>query len=150
MIDVKQALRTAYYNLLNGQLSYQAVAVPIGDEMTPFGEDVSLYVIIASQDGSDESTFQSWGSLEHINLDIVSKSGARNSKEPVDQVAGQIFALLFPDPLHKNLCGLPEQPGIQINATVFSTDRYIPLSLNSSNTVMRRILTFKQHVLQTL
>lgn len=149
MIDVKEPLRTAYFQALDGQLFYDGKPVPIGDEMAPFGDDVSLYVIIAGQSDGQENTFQSWGSFEELNLDIINKTTARNSKEPLDNVAGQILAILFPDPANKGVSGLPAQPGIQINSPVLSSNRYIPLSLNSSNSVLRRIMTFKQHILQT-
>ncbi len=150
MIDVEKKLRTAYYNALNGQLTYGGNPVPVGDEMEPFAATSSLYVILAAQSGAFDNTFSSWGSIEEFNIDIVNKTSSRNSKAPVDDVASQILAILFPDPTHKGTTGLADQPGMQINCVYLYASRYIPLSLNNSNVVMRRILTFKQKVLQTL
>lgn len=149
MIDTIEALRTAYFKALDGQLTYNGQPVPISDEITPAGDIPDLYVIIASQSTVEENTFQSWGELQSINLDIVNKTTARNSKQPCDRIAGQILSILFPDSNDKGKSGLPVQPGIQINSPRLSGSTYLSLSLNSSNTVMRRILTFKQHILQT-
>lgn len=146
MIDTKKFLRTAYFQALNGLLTWNGVNVPVSDEMAPINNTSQVYVIIAAQSGSVENTYQSWGSLESIDLDIVYKALTVGSKEPLDDVAGQILGILFPAP---GSTGLIPDAGIQINAAHLESDRYISLSLNSNSSVNRRILTFKQHVLQT-
>lgn len=146
MIDTKKLIRQAYFAALNGSLSYNGVNVPVSDDMLPAGSSATIYVILASQSMSKENTQQSWGGVEMIDLDIVYKAQTRASKEPLDDVAGQILAILFPSPGQTSLA---PGAGIQINCPRLESDRYLTLSLNSSNSVERRILTFKQHVLQT-
>lgn len=146
MIDVKQPVRKSYYDLLNGALSFGGNPVPVVDDVKQLGDASMIYVIMANQTGADASTFQTFDSEETIILDIVYKAGARASKEVVDNIAGQIFGLVLPAP---GVTGLVSGPGVQINCVKKSDDRYLPLTLNSSNSVVRRLLTFTQHVRQT-
>lgn len=148
MIDVKQPLRTAYYQLLNGNLLYNGVGVPVSDDLKKLQDTgANAYVLLSNQDGVDAGTFQSWDSDENITLDIVFKATARANKQVVDNIAGQILTLLFPTPGH---AALPRQAGVQINCVRLSADRYLTLTLGQAQTMVRRLLTLKQHVRQTL
>lgn len=146
MIDVKQPVRKAYFDLLNGPLAFGGSPVPVVDDVKKLGDSSTIYVLLSNQTGTDASTFQTFDSEETIILDIVYKAGARTSKEVVDNIAGQIFALVLPAP---GVTGLISGPGVQINCVKKSDDRYMTLALNSSNSVVRRLITFSQHVRQT-
>lgn len=144
MIDVKRPLRKAYYELLNGNLTSGGNAVPVGDDVVEDTADV--YVILAAQSGSDNSTFQSFDSIETIDLDIVYKGGAFVNKGVVDNVANQILQLVVPSP---QVNALPAQIGVQVNCVELTGDRYLDFGLNNSDSVVRRILTYTQKVRQT-
>lgn len=144
MIDVKQCVRTAFFQALTGELSYNTVAVPIVDGLKD-PSDATLYVILAGQSGAQKNTFTGWASEESIDLDIISKTDSRGAKEPLDQVAGQILAIICPA---VDRSGIVPQPGLQIINVRLDGDRELALSLNSSNTVTRRLLTFKMLVAQ--
>jgi hypothetical protein len=144
MIDVKQAVRTAFFQALDGNLQYQSVAVPIADGLKPPTE-ATLYVILGSQSGVPKNTFNGWASEESIDLDIISKTDSRGAKEPLDQVAGQILAIICPA---VDRSGIVPQAHVQIINVRLDRDQELALSLNSSNTVTRRLLTFKMYVAQ--
>lgn len=147
MIDVKQPLRTAYYQLLNGFLTFNSAPVPVSDDARKLIDSgVYPYVLLSSQSGVELNTLASFDSQEDIILDIVDKSLARTNKQNVDAVANQIVQLVCPNPAQN---GLPGQPGISINNVRLSNDNYITLALNTSNSVIRRLLTFRQYVRQT-
>jgi hypothetical protein len=143
MIDVKNPVRKAYFQLLNNNLFYGGEGVPVSDGET-LGK--KLYVILAAQSGVDNSTFQSFDSNEDIVIDIIYKASSKASRQPVDAVASQILSLVLPSPAYN---GLPGQAGIQINCVKLSDDRDLDLSENQSNAMRRRILTFSQKVRQT-
>lgn len=148
MIDVKKPLRKAYYELLNGFLLYNAVGVPVSDELKKLQDaGTNMYVLISAQSGSDAGTMRSWDSDEDLALDIVFKASARANRQVVDDIANQIFGLLMPSP---GIHALPSQAGIQINCIRLSDDRYLDMSLGNSTTMTRRRLTFRQHIRQTL
>lgn len=146
MIDVKQPVRRAYYDLLSGVLTYNGSPVPIVDDVKNINDTSTIYVLLSNQSGVDASTFQTFDSEETIVLDIVFKATMRSNKETVDNIAGQILGLVMPAP---GINGLTSGPGVQINCVKLKDDRYLTLALNNSNSVVRRLLTFSQHVRQT-
>lgn len=147
MIDVKLNVRKAFYNLLStAPLSYQGNYVPVVDEIKALSDNSDPWVIMSTQTGTDASTFQTFDSDETIILDIVHKAGARTNKAVVDNVAGQILNLVIPAPGYNGL--LPDA-SIQINCVRLMDDKYMSYALNTSNSVMRRLLTYKMRVRQT-
>lgn len=146
MIDIKQPLRKAYFDLLNAVLVYNSIPVPVVDDIKYLGDTSTLYVLMSNQDGVDDSTFQTFDSTETITLQIVFKATARANKEVIDNIAGQILGLVLPAP---GRTGLASASGVQISCVKLKDDRYLTLSLNASNSVVRRLLTFSHHVRQT-
>lgn len=146
MIDVKLPIRKAFYDLLNGQLTYGLNLAPVVDDMKNMGDAATAYVLLSNQIGVDSSTFQTFDSDESIVLDIVFKAGSRSNKAAPDAIAGQILPMVLPAP---GVNGLNPSPSIQINCVKLYDDRYMPAMMNGSNTVTRRLLTFKMHVRQT-
>ena len=147
MRDPKLSLRTAYYQLLNGALTYNAVTIPVSDDLLNLASSSALqYVILSTQSSQDTSTFSSFDTREDIIIDIVSKAQSRLSKTVVDSIASQIMNLVLPNPGQN---GLPSQANFVFQNVQKIADRYIDLQLNSSTTVVRRLLTFTQTVRQT-
>lgn len=146
MIDVKLPVRKAFYDLLMGALTYNTNLVPVVDNMKNLGDASPMYVLLSNQTGNDASTFQTFDSSETIVLDIVYKAGSRANRDAVDNVAAQILPLVLPAP---GTNGLNPSPTIQLNCVQLHADGYLNLQMNSSNTVIRRLLTFRMHCRQT-
>lgn len=146
MIDVKLPIRKAYYDLLSGALTLNSNLVPVVDDAKNLGDASMTYVLLSNQTGSPANTFQTFDSFETIVVDIVAKAVSRSNKEVADNVAAQIIPLVITAP---GMNGLVPGPEIQINCVELYDDRYLTLALNSSNSVVRRLLTFKQRVRQT-
>lgn len=147
MIDVHLPLRKAYYELLNNAVQYNSLPVPVGDELKPFAATVPVYIVLSTQTDRDQSTFQSFDSEHDINIEIVFKAQSRGNKGVLDLIASQVLNLVLPAPAQN---GLPPQTGIQILCVRKTTDTDLALALNTSNTVIRRIITFRQYIRQTL
>jgi len=147
MIDVKSLVRKAYYELLNGSLSFNGVNVPVSDDLKKLQDSgANIYVLLSNQTSSNLDTMQTWDSQETIVLDIVHKA-ARSNKQTVDNIANQIFGLILPSP---GVDSLIRQTGIHINCVNVGQDEYLTLTLGQSLTMTRRLITFRQHVRQTL
>lgn len=146
MIDVKLPIRKAFYDLLSAALTLNTNLIPVVDDAKNLGDASMTYVLLSNQAGAPANTFQTFGSMETIVLDIVAKAGARTNKEIADLVASQIIPLVITGPGSN---GLIPGPQIQINCVELSDDRYLTLAMNSSNAVVRRLLTFKMRVTQT-
>lgn len=147
MIDVKYPLRKSYYEVLNGNLLYNSVGVPVSDDLKKLQDSgLNVYVLLSTQSGSDTGTMQSFDSWENIDVDIIYKA-ARSSKQPVDMIAGQILGIILPAP---GIDGLPRQTGIHISCVQLQRDQDIPAILGQTLMITRRVLTFRQRIRQTL
>lgn len=147
MIDVSLGVRTAFFQALNGSLTFNGNPVPIGDDMKPVGSTAPMWVILASQTSVPRNTGNAWATDETIDLDIVFKTSTTTGKKSLDLVANEILGIIFPNP--PGTIGIPAQPGMQFLNLMVSANRYISLALNSSNSVERRIITIKLYVAQT-
>lgn len=145
MLEVSSLVRKAFYQALNGNLTFNSAPVPVSDDIKPVGNTSPIWVVLGSQTSSPKNTFNGWASDETIDLDIVYKTSTSSGKLQLDLIAGQILRIIWPT-ITTN--GLPAQTGVQFLNVILSANRYIQLSLNSSNTVERRILTFKLYVAQ--
>lgn len=145
MIDVKLPLRTAYYSLLNGHLVSGSNIVPVSDSVEKLADTADLYVLLTQQYGTPVLTQQSWNSEETMLIDIINR-GTRVSKNLVDNIASQIFTLLFPNPQTN---ALPAQPGIYIYCARVTDDRYLVFGQTGGKNVTRRLITVTQMVTQT-
>jgi len=146
MIDVKTKLRKSYYILINGQLTLNAVPVPVFDTVAGTGAGTGTYVLLNSGPGRMVNTHQSLGTEELMRVDIVS-TGTFVSNADLDTIAGQILALVMPTP---QTHGLPSQTGICIQNVRVTNDYYNPLRTDGAVNVGRRMITFTQTVTPTV
>lgn len=146
MIDVKMPVRKAFFQALNNNITYNATPIQVADGMRTNITPLGLYVILAGQTGTPRNTFSGWASDETIDIDILYKTADNNAKSVLDGVADQMLRLLLPSVTTN---GLPTQAGCQFLNLVLQSDRDLTLSLNPSNTLGRRLLTFKLYVAQT-
>lgn len=144
MIDVKQLLRAAYYSLLNGHLVYNGNIIPVSDSVEKLADTSDIYVLLTQQYGTPVLTQQSWNSEETMLLDIVSR-GTRVSKNVTDNIASQIFSLLFPS--HSVSSGLVPV-GINITSARVTDDRFLVFGQTGGKNVTRRLITITQLVTQ--
>jgi hypothetical protein len=136
----EKVIRQAYYNVLNGNLSYNSINVPIYDEKVESNEDV--YVLMVAQDAVDTGDFhrQSW--ISTITFDIVSKQYASVSKDIVDAVSEQIENIVKPT---ASAIGLEQQAGWQITNVRLSQVNYSEPGVDDMITIFKTI-TFTQTI----
>lgn len=147
-IDVQYPLRKAYYELLNGNLLYNNVGVPVGDDIKKLQDSGSnIYVLLSTQSGANADSMQSFDSWENIDIDIVFKA-ARSNKQVVDLVANQILGMVLPAPGQRS--GLIRQTGVDISCVHRLRTQDIPAILGQSLMITRKVLTFRQRVRETL
>lgn len=137
MRDFNQPLRTALYQLLNGQLTYEATDVPVFDGKVKKGSDNNYYVLIGNTSSIDNSTFGNWSRKMQTIVDIVTKTTDTATTDIADNIAGQVLALLMPDPSSNGL----SQGNFQYLNVFLVADRYLELQLNPTTIMLRRLLT---------
>jgi hypothetical protein len=142
MIDVHKKVRKAYYEALNGQLTYDGSPVSVWDEKAEATTN-NIYVLLSTQTATDTSTFSSFDTQTTILIDIVSKSQDRVSKDVLDEVAQQILTIILPTVTTN---GLPAQSGVQILNVRKESDNYLPVQLSATGSIIRRLIRFSQRV----
>lgn len=140
MQDVNTPVRKAWYTLLNGNLSYGGLNVPVQDEkLKEVNSIYKHYVILAEQTSTPDESKQGYERQVTINLDIVTKTDNSVSKSIADNIANQILNLLYPT-LHVH--ALPTPAGWQFLNPQLERETYLPLQETPTSFTMRKILTF--------
>lgn len=143
-ISREKALRNAYFNVLNGNLSYNSINVPVFDNKVESPND-SLYVLLTDQASSYNGNFAraAWDSLFQIK--IISKQYNSVSKDIVDDICQQIEDIISPD---TTTIGLQAHTGWQIINVYVNTCNYTELEISSTQTVIQKIVTFSNQIIK--
>lgn len=141
MRDINKPARIAFFDALDGQLTYGGVAVPVSDEL--LNETANNYVLLTNQTSTPDETKSSFSAEATMTLDIVSKS-EYVTKNIVDDIADQILIILRPT---SNTHTLTPPASWQFLNFRKSGDTYITTP-SSTSYIIRRILTFSFRVVQ--
>lgn len=145
MKDTNRPVRKAFFQLLNKALTFEGAIVPVSDKQTKSYDDNNFYVILDNQTSTPDDTKTSYDEEVTITLDIVTKTDYSATSDIADNIADQIFSLLFPSSI-PHLHNLPNQPGFQFINLRKSSDRYLPLQISQTQFSLRRILQFSLRV----
>ena len=96
MRDINLAIRQAFYQALNTNVSFDGNDVKIYTSFNPnTGEN--LYIVLTTQTGEDVSTKSSFDTFATILIDIVHKQDRGFAEfDTVDDVAGQVLDIVQP------------------------------------------------------
>jgi len=100
MNDVGQAVRKGFYIALFNAIAIPGdpiQKVPIVDEKLDLGiTDHDLYMLIGGQQANEANTKQTWGKEVDLNITVVNRRKATNSKTIIENIADQMLQVLFP------------------------------------------------------
>jgi hypothetical protein len=140
-------LRLAYFNALNGQLTYNSAAVPISD--SKLESDASVYVIIGAQTASNTefSDYNKYCWTTSISLEIHSVHQDSVSKDIVDEVGEQIEAIIIGDS-QEDENGLVVESGWSITGVTLTTSypNTTYLKHSDGSNYVTKLLTFSQTI----
>ena len=142
MKDCSNAVRQAYLNILNGNITYNNRNVPVyGDDS--FKTPPKNYVVIGDITETADNTNQSFTSSVDVVIDIFSEQYLERNNSIVDNIANQILTLLLPT------TGIPDigDADFQIHAMARTSSRYLA-GQDGQNYLARKILTINNLVNQ--
>jgi len=95
--DPGKALRTAIYNVLNGNLMLDVSTIPVYDT---FGSEVNQdnFVAISNINETDSSNKSNFATDMQVTLDVVTRAQSYDGNEDAENIANQILTLLLPTP----------------------------------------------------
>lgn len=147
-LNRETAIRTAYFQALNGNLTYDGVNIPITDSIIKQGQsDSPVYIVLDKQTANlnrDGAFYmQSWNTT--IDIWIVSKQAFSVSREIVDSISEQIENIITPDVTTN---GLIEQVGYQINNVFLENVSFMEFRLSETQSIIPKVLTFSQKIVK--
>lgn len=148
MIDVGLYLRQAYFTTLNGNVIYAAQPVPIVDEKLDIDiNETDIYVLMTSQDENAEGIGNKTQFVNEtlIRMQIVNQRSATNTKEVVEEVAGQILNVLFPS---RTVWNVSLADPLNLTYARYVSGQYNPLVQTENGFAISKVLTFKNRITQ--
>lgn len=143
MKEVAHHIRKAYYDLLVG-IEYNSIEVPIYDELAD-NEDSDFYVILSTQDDSDESNKNCFITDHTITIDIVTRFATAARKYPSEIIADQILGLVVPS---TQTTGLVSPSGLQFTSVRLLSSQSLSVEQLGNYKVVRKVLRFGHKVVQ--
>jgi hypothetical protein len=141
MKNAGTALRKAYYQKLNGQITVRGEAVPVlaGDELV----SSKPYIMLTGQTGSDISGKDGWSDDRTILVDIITSSaeGISGPSESED-IATQICELIAPS-------DFSSWPDVGPNFKITTLQKISENDLvegSATETVYRKLLRFRHQI----
>lgn len=145
MKDINRPIRLAFFNALNGALSYDNSNVPVHDKKQKREDNSNNYVILGTVSSTPDHTQQSFDKIATIDVDIVTKAADGVTSDVADNIADQITTLLFTAPFTHTLTAPVDWQFLNLEVI---RDTELPLTLTATSFQLRRILTFQLRVVQ--
>ncbi len=145
MRDFNKPLRKALVDLLDNQLTYDSVNIPVYDKKVKKGADNNNYVVIGTISSTDGGTLHTWTRQMNVILEVTTKMADAVSTNIADNISEQIFTLIMPAVGLNSLV----QAHFQYLNLSLETDRYLDFQLTPTMSMVRRLLTFSITVNQT-
>lgn len=137
-------LMNAWYSKLNGNITYGGSSVDVYKESAPEGE-TSHYVILRAEGETNSSNKRSFADESVVIVDIVTVFENTVDRSVVEDIDGQIDALVTSAPGKSNLS---EQSGMLIVRMVRESSNYLPEN-DGTNQYYRKISRYNHRILQT-
>lgn len=100
MRDVGTAVRKAIYTAIYGNVKWEGAAVPVADEkLDKLITDSNLYILFDTQTETQINVKCHYATSVNLNIRVVQKRQATNSKTVVEDLANQIMQILKPTKL---------------------------------------------------
>ncbi len=143
MKDVNYPLRKVYYAALNGNITYNSTLVRSFYQKAPDNITDSYYIVFAGITNNDVSSKQKSDTETSIRVTIHTHETKYNDGRAADDIARQIFNLVYPDKLNR-----PDlsADGLQIVNTRLQSDFPINYSVQGAQEYIDRVLTFVHRI----
>lgn len=149
MNDTGQVVRKAFFNALNDQIANPengATTVPIVDEKLDLNiTEHDLYMLIGGQAATPANTKQTWGSEVDLNITIVNRRKATNSKTTIEAIADEVMQVLFPT---KTSFGITINAPFKLSYVKYISDSY-QFERVANGWEIKKSIIFKTRITQT-
>lgn len=149
MNETGQIVRKAFFNALNDQIANPengATNIPIVDEKLDLNiTEHDLYMLIGGQAATAANTKQTWGSEIDLNITIVNRRKATNSKTIIEAIADEVMQVLFPT---KTTFGITINAPFKLSYVKYISDSY-QFERVANGWEIKKSIIFKTRITQT-
>lgn len=149
MNDAGQAIRKAYYDALNNQVSNPGNPgnfIPIVDEKLDLNiTEHDLYMLIGGQGGTVSGVKGMWAKELDISITVVNRRKATNSKTLIEDICDQMLTILFPT---RTTNGLTVVSPFKLTYARLINENYA-FDKEDAGWVISKVLVFRNHITQS-
>jgi hypothetical protein len=149
MNDAGQAVRKGFYEALNNAIAIPGDPinkVPIVDEKLDLNiTEHDLYMLIGGQAATAANTKTTWGKEVDLNITIVNRRKATNTKTIIEDIADQMLRILFPT---RTAFGLSVDSPFKLSYVKYISDSYTFDKLADGWQISKQMI-FKTRITQT-
>lgn len=143
MKNVTKQLVDAWFDLLDGNLTYNSTAVNVYKE-DPANDEDYHHVLIRAESETDDSNKQLFVTVPVVIIDIITLHSVSIKRSIVDDIDDQIRELIFPSRRH----GLTNPAGLQIVSVKPANSLYLPDD-DGTKRIYRKITRYSHSILET-
>jgi hypothetical protein len=146
MIDYDTGLRKGYFDVLNGNVLIQSGVIPVVDEKldTQITEH-DIYIKLSTQNVSQQNNKSYFAATVDLNIDIVQITLSVGGKLIVDEVADQVYNLLFPT---KNTRAIVLDDPLKLTNAYLQNSTTEPMRETPKGFITIKTLTFFNRIIQ--
>jgi hypothetical protein len=139
-------LRIAVSSVLTtANITYDGTAVPHADEKKKITQSANLFIILGTQQETDDNTSDAFITDSSIDIEIQHRTEFEISKDAIDDVSDQVLTALMPTP---STDGFPVQNLFQILLVRRSSALSRNFSITDSQSVVAKIITITCKIVQ--
>lgn len=126
MNDAGTPVRKGFFNALNNQLENPdnaVVKVPVVDEKLDLNiTEHDLYVLIGGQAASPSDNKSNWVREVDLNITIVNRRKATNSKVIIENISDQMLEIIFPT---RTSFGITIEQPFRLSYVKYQSENYV-------------------------
>jgi hypothetical protein len=144
--DTKKILRSAIYTALSGNITYNAVNVPVVDERLRSTQTANNFIVLSTQQETDvENNDCAFITDSYIDIEIVNKTMSEVSKDVNDDIYEDVMEILIPTPYD---AGFSLPAGFQLSKAVRQSSITQNISLSPTESVLVTIVKLVFTIIQ--
>lgn len=139
-------MRSAYFSVLNGAVTYEGSPIPIVDEKLDVNlTEHDIWMMFGNMREVANDVKHSRAVEMYIEIVICNKRNATSSRETIESVSSQVLNLLLPS---RQVCTVSLDSPLSLSYAQFTESIYQPFHQVPSGYIVSKTLTFKNRITQ--
>lgn len=146
MLDYDTGLRKGYYDVIRGNVFIGGSEIPVVDEKLDSQlTEHDIYIKLTTQNAVQQNNKKYFAANVDLNIDIVQITASVASKLTVDDVADQVYGLLFPT---RKQIAVELDPPLKLAQAYMQNSTTEPTREHTKGFLTIKTLTFFNRVIQ--